>query len=107
MMINESSKAQDTIPTPTIGMILQEEFLRPLDITPEHLARELNVSSNTVLNLIHDKSRLTTPMALRLSRLFGTSERFWINLQTDIDIRNRKPEMESELAAIRPIELPT
>ena len=106
MMINESSKAQDTIPTPTIGMILQEEFLRPLDITPERLARELNVSSSTVLDLIHDKSRLTTPMALRLSRLFGTSERFWINLQADIDIRNRKPEMESELAAIRPIELP-
>ena len=105
-MINESSKAQDTIPTPTIGMILQEEFLRPLDITPERLARELNVSSSTVLDLIHDKSLLTTPMALRLSRLFGTSERFWINLQTDIDIRNRKPEMESELAAIRPIELP-
>ena len=98
-MIHESPEAHDTIPTPTIGMILEEEFMRPLDITPERLARELNVSESTVLDLIHDKSPLTTPMALRLAHLFGTSERFWINLRTDIEIRRCKPEMESELAA--------
>jgi plasmid maintenance system antidote protein VapI len=62
----------DTIPTPTIGEILEEEFVRPLEITP-----------------------------YRLSKLLGTSERFWINLQVSIDVRNRKPELEK----IRPIRV--
>ena len=99
------NKANDTIPTPTIGTILEEEFLRPLDMTPYRLSKELHVSTSTVLDLIHGKRRLTTEMALRLAKLFGTSERFWINLQADIDVRNRKPGMESELAKIRPIDL--
>ncbi|TVR90565.1 MAG: addiction module antidote protein, HigA family [Spirochaetaceae bacterium] len=91
------------IPTPTIGEILQEEFLQPLAMTPYRLSKELHVSTSTVLDLVHGKRRLTTDMALRLSKLFGTSERFWINLQTNIDVRNRKPEMEPELEKIQPV----
>ena len=92
-----------TIPTPTIGEILQEEFLQPLAMTPYRLSKELHVSTSTVLDLVHGKRRLTTDMALRLSKLFGTSERFWINLQANIDVRNRKPEMEAELEKIQPV----
>ena len=91
------------IPTPTIGEILQEEFLEPLAMTPYRLSKELHVSTSTVLDLVHGKRRLTTDMALRLSKLFGTSERFWINLQANIDVRNRKPEMEPELEKIQPV----
>ena len=93
----------DAIPTPTIGEILQEEFLQPLAMTPYRLSKELHVSTSTVLDLVHGKRRLTTDMALRLSKLFGTSERFWINLQANIDVRNRKPEMEPELEKIQPV----
>ena len=95
----------DTIPTPTIGEILEEEFLRPLEMTPYRLSKELHVSTSTVLDLVHGKRRLTTDMALRLSKFFGTSERFWINLQANIDVRNRKPEMEPELEKIHPIRV--
>jgi len=91
------------IPTPTIGEILQEEFLQPLAMTPYRLSKELHVSTSTVLDLVHGKRRLTTDMALRLSKLFGTSERFWISLQANIDVRNRKPEMEPELEKIQPV----
>ena len=49
---------------------------------------------------------IPTPAALRLAHLFGTSERFWINLRTDIEIRRCKPEMESEPAAVRPHRTP-
>ena len=53
--------------------------------------------------MIHESPKaqdtIPTPVALRLARLFGTSERFWINLQADIEIRRRKTEMESEPAA--------
>lgn len=96
----------DTIPTPTIGEILEEEFLRPLEMTPYRLSKELHVSTSTVLDLVHGKRHLTTDMALRLSRFFGTSERFWINLQANIDVRNRKPEMKPELEKIHPIGAP-
>ena len=96
---------KDTIPTPTIGEILEEEFLRPLEMTSYRLSKELHVSTSTVLDLVHGKRRLTTDMALRLSRFFGTSERFWINLQANIDLRNRKPEMEQALEKIHPIRV--
>ena len=96
---------KDTIPTPTIGQILEEEFLRPLDMTPYRLSKELHVSTSTILDLVHGKRRLTTDMALRLSKFFRTSERFWINLQATIDVRNRKPEMEPELEKINPIRV--
>ena len=95
----------DTIPTPTVGEILHEEFLRPLEMTPYRLSKELHVSTSTILDIIHGKRRLTTDMALRLSKLFGTSQRFWINLQANIDVRNRKPEIESELKKIHPIRV--
>ena len=95
----------DTIPTPTIGEILNDEFLQPLEMTPYRLSKELHVSTSTVLDLVHGRRRLTIDMALRLSKLFGTSERFWINLQASIDVRNRKPEMEPELEKIRPIRV--
>ena len=94
-----------TIPTPTIGEILEEEFLRPLEMTPYRLSKELHVSTSTVLDLVHGKRRLSTDMALRLSRFFGTSERFWINLQSSIDVRNRKPKMAPELEKIHPIRV--
>ena len=96
----------DAIPTPTIGEILEEEFLQPLAMTPYRLSKELHVSTSTVLDLLHGKRRLTTDMALRLSKLFGTSERFWINLQANVDVRNRKAEMEPELEKIHPIRGP-
>lgn len=47
----------DAIPTPTIGEILEEEFLRPLEMTPYRLSRELHVSTSTVLDLVHGKRR--------------------------------------------------
>ena len=99
----KTNEMDDMIPTPTIGQILEEEFLQPFNMTAYRLAKEVHVSTSNVLDLIHGRRRLTTDMALRLARLFGTSDRFWINLQANIDVRNRKPDMETELAKIHPI----
>lgn len=98
------NKKTDMIPTPTIGKILNEEFLEPLNMTPYRLAKELHVSTSTVLDIIHGRRRLTTDMALRLAKFFSTSDRFWINLQASIDVRNRKPELEVELEKIHTLE---
>ena len=92
------------IPTPTIGTILHDEFLEPLGITAYSLAKELHVSTSTILDILHDRRSLSTDMALKLSRFFGTSDRFWINLQASIDVRNRKRAIEKELEKIRPIK---
>ena len=95
---------ESMIPTPTIGQILREEFLDPISITPYRLSKELHVSTSTVLDLLHSRRRLSTDMALRLSRLFGMSDRFWVNLQSTIDVRNRKRHLEHELDRIQPIK---
>ncbi len=91
------------IPTPTVGEILQEEFLQPLGMTPYRLAKELRVATSSILDLVHGRRRLSVDMALRLARLFGTSERFWLNLQNEIDVRNRRDELSQELEAIQPV----
>ena len=53
---------------------------------------------------LHERSRLSVDVALRLARLFGTTERFWLNLKNDIDVRNvRRDELSVELEAIQPV----
>ena len=93
----------EKIPTPTVGEILQEDFLEPLGMTPYRLAKELRVATSSILDLVHGRRRLSVDMALRLARLFGTTERFWLHLQNEIDVRNRRDEMSIELDAIHPV----
>lgn len=102
MAINKKS-GDEQIPTPTIGELLSEEFLEPLGMTPYRLAKELHVAASSILDIIHNRRRLTVDMALRLSRCFGTSERFWLNLQNEIDIRNRRQELSRDLETIHPV----
>ena len=52
---------------------------------------------------LHERSRLSVDVALRLARLFGTIERFWLNLKNDMDVRNRRDELSVELEAIQPV----
>jgi addiction module HigA family antidote len=96
-------KVKEEIETPTIGEILTAEYLEPNGITSYRLAKEIGVSTTTVLDIINGRRRLTVDTALRLSKFFGTSERFWLNLQNDIDIRDQKGKLEAKLKKIRTI----
>jgi len=91
---------KEYIETPTIGEIIREEFLEPMDITPYRLSKELNVSTSTVLDLLHNKRKITVEMALRLSKYFGNSYKFWLNLQNEIEIRETKKKIGKELDKI-------
>lgn len=71
-----------------MGEILREEFLEPLEIAPYRLAKELHVATSSILDIVHDRRRLSVDMALGLSRYFGTGVRFRFNLRNEIDIRN-------------------
>jgi antitoxin HigA-1 len=88
------------IETPKIGDILKEEFLDPLNISAYRLAKELNVSTSTVLDLIHNKRKISVEMALRLSKYFGNTSKFWLNLQNELDLRETKMKMKAELGKI-------
>ena len=72
-------------PTP-VGEILQEEFLVPLNLKIADLAEILDVHRNTVSAIVNNKSKITLEMAVRLSKAFGTTPEFWLNLQTAVDI---------------------
>ena len=91
---------ENFIETPKIGEILKEEFLDPLGITAYRLSKELNVSTSSILDLIHNKRKVSVEMALRLSKFFGNSHKFWTNLQTEIDIRETREKMEKEIEKI-------
>jgi len=91
---------EDYIETPTIGEIIRDEFLEPLEITPYRLSKELKVSTSTVLDLMHNRRKITVEMALRLSKFFGNSHKFWLNLQNEIEIRETKRKIEKELDQI-------
>jgi len=88
------------IDTPKIGDILKEEFLDPLGLTAYRLAKELNVSTSSILDLVHNKRKISVEMALRLSKYFGTSSKFWLNLQNELDLREMKMKIASELERI-------
>ncbi len=90
----------DHIQTPTIGEIIREEFLEPLEITPYRLSKELKVSTSTILDILHDRRKITAEMALRLSKFFGNSHKFWLNLQNEIEIREIKQKKQKELDQI-------
>jgi addiction module HigA family antidote len=92
----------ERIETATVGEMLKEEFLAPLGISAYGLAKHINVPSSRILDILHGKRRITVETGLKLSRYFGVSDRFFIDLQTDIDIRNEKSVLVAELAKIEP-----
>ena len=78
------------------GEILMEEFLLPLGVSQYRLAKDICVPARRINEIVHGKRAISADTALRLSRYFGMSDRFWINLQARYDI-----EMEKDLLADR------
>lgn len=91
------TKAHDPI---TPGEILQTEFLEPLGITAYRLAQATGLPQTRLSEIIRGKRRITTDTALRLSRAFGLSERFWLNIQNDYDIELEHDEHDADLARV-------
>lgn len=90
------------IPTPTIGEILREEFMEPLDITAYKLAKDTGVPTSRVLEILHGKRKVTADTSLRLAKYFGLSDKYFLDIQNDIDIRQLKEEQKEELDKIVP-----
>lgn len=85
------------------GEVLLEEFLEPLGVTQHHLAVSIGVPPRRINEIVHGKRRITAGTALRLSRFFGTTDRFWLNLQTRFDLEIERDHLGSALENIKPL----
>jgi addiction module HigA family antidote len=80
------------------GEILLEEFLEPMELSQYRLSKDISVPPRRVNEIVHGKRAITADTALRLARYFGTSERFWMNLQTRYDLEVQKGRLKGRLA---------
>ena len=94
----------DRIPTPKMSEILMEEFMAPMNLSAYRLAQEIHVPVSRVQDILHDRRKITADTSLRLAKFFGVSDRFFLDLQNDIDIRALKASMAAEIAEIRPCD---
>lgn len=85
------------------GEVLREEFLEPLGLSQNALARALHVSPSLVNSLVQEQRAVSADTALRLSRFFGTSADLWLGLQAHYDLAVRRESMAAELEAIEPM----
>ena len=88
------------IPTPTIGEILYEEFMAPLGISAYRLAQDIHVPTSRIQDILHNRRKITADTSLRLAKYFGVSEKYFLDMQNDIDIRNLKMELQAEISQI-------
>ena len=79
------------------GEILMEEFLKPMELSQYRLAKDINVPARRINEIIQGKRSITPDTALRLSKYFGLSERFWINLQARYDLETEKDRLKDRL----------
>jgi len=81
------------------GEVLLEEFLGPMGISQYRLAKDISVSPRRINEIVHGKRAVTADTALRLSRHFGTSDKFWLNLQTAYDLDVERDRLGNRLEA--------
>lgn len=91
-----------TVPYPTPGEILIEEFLKPMEISQYRLAKEIGVPARRIGEIVAGKRTVTADTGLRLSAFFGTSEGFWTGLQDDYDRAITKSALGDTLKKITP-----
>ena len=94
----------DTIMPPVHpGEILLTEFLEPLGVSQYQLAKAVDVPARRINEIVHGQRRISADTALRLARYFGTSERFWMNLQARYDLEIEKDRLGTALDEIQPL----
>jgi addiction module HigA family antidote len=85
------------------GEVLSEEFLKPMGITAYRLSNDIGIPQTRISEIIHGRRRVTADTALRLSKYFGTSARFWMGLQDDYDLEEQQESIADELKEIETV----
>ncbi len=95
---------ENYIETPKISEILWEEFMEPMNISAYKLANDIHVPVSRIQDILHDRRKITVDTSIRLGIYFGVSEKYFLNIQNDIDIRNTKRENSEDLERIRALQ---
>lgn len=85
------------------GEILMEDFIEGFGITQNKLAVSIGVPPRRINEIVHGKRGITADTAIRLARYFGTSEEFWMNLQSHYELRTERRALRDQVAAITPL----
>ena len=91
------------LPNIHAGEVLLEEFLKPLDISQNKLARAMGVPPRRINEIVHGKRAVTADTAIRLARALGTSEQFWMGLQADYDLEEARKAAQGALKKVENI----
>jgi len=86
------------------GEVLKEEFLEPLEISAYRLSKDIGIPQTRVSQIIHGKRRVTADTAIRFSKYFGTSAKFWLGLQDDYDLEEEMRNNKEEFSGIKELE---
>lgn len=90
----------DYIETPTMGEILQKEFMEPMNISSYKLAQEIHVPVSRIQDILHGRRKVAADTSLRLAKFFGVSDKYFLSMQNEIDIRNLKASIADDIAQI-------
>ena len=101
-MSKSSTIMTELLPNPHPGEILLEDFLKPMALSQNALARAVHVPPRRINEIVLGKRAMTADTDLRLARYFGLSEGFFLGLQSDYDLMQRRREIDSDLSAIKP-----
>ena len=93
------------IETPTIGEILREEFMEPFGLSAYKLAQAIHVPVSRIQDILHGRRKITADTSLRLARYFGVSDKYFLDMQNDIDLRELKSSLDKEIQLIIPIHM--
>lgn len=102
MRTKSKSSTITELPNPHPGEILLEEFLKPMELSQTALARAIGVPPRRINEIVLGKRAITADTDLRLARYLGMSEGFFLGLQTDYELMQRRREIRAALKAIRP-----
>lgn len=92
------------IELPMISEILKEEFMDPMGISAYKLANEIKVPTSRIQDILHDRRKITPDTSIRLGRYFGVSDKYFLNLQLDIDLRKEEEKNKKIFDSIIPYE---
>ena len=98
------SNQMNQIPTPKISEILREEFMIPFNLSAYALAKAIHVPVTRIQDILNDHRKITVDTSIRLAKFFGVSDKYFLNLQNDIDIRNAEAENSQDYKEIELIQ---
>jgi len=100
--MSKSSTTTEQIPNPTPGEMLLHDFLEPMGVSQNGVARAIGVPPRRINEIVLGKRAISADTDLRLARYFGLSDGFWMGVQADYDLMERRRQIKVDLAKISP-----